>query len=54
MLKDLYYMCVDFMVAFANLFEITYRDANMLILFCLIPLVLLLDILFFLLLTSRE
>ena len=45
MLESLYYLCVDFMVAFANLFDMTYRDANMLILFGFIPLVLAADVL---------
>jgi len=43
MLFDLYYLCVDFMISFANLTNTTYRDANMLILFGLVPLIIFTD-----------
>jgi hypothetical protein len=42
-LYGLYYLCVDFMVALANFGSITYRDANILIVFGLIPAVLIMD-----------
>jgi len=41
----LYFLCVDFMLAFAHMCGVTYRDANVIILFGLIPLVLLCDLL---------
>lgn len=43
----LYYLCVDFMVNFADVAGITYRDANALILFLFIPSVLLIDVLLY-------
>lgn len=43
MLYNLYYLCVDFMVSFASLTNTTYRDANMLILFGFVPLIIFTD-----------
>jgi hypothetical protein len=45
---SLYYLCVEFMVDFANLIGGSYRDANMMILFGLLPLVLGVDFAFLL------
>ena len=50
-MHNLYYLCVDFMIAFANLFDITYRDANLIILFGLLPGIIFLDVAF--LISSR-
>lgn len=55
MAEALYFLCVDFMLAFADLIGMTYRDANMLILFGLLPAVLFCDCLIFLfLLISKQ
>lgn len=45
MVEYLYFLCVDFMLAFADLCGVTYRDANMIVLFGLVPAVLLCDLL---------
>lgn len=41
---DLYFLCVDFMIQAANLLGITYRDANIIVLFGVIPVVLFFDL----------
>ena len=35
-----YYLCVEFMIDFSNLFDISYRDSNIIILFGILPLIL--------------
>ena len=52
----IYYLCVDFMVNFADVMGWTYRDANALILFIFIPIVLLTDIVlyFLIMILNRE
>ena len=44
MLMDFYFLCVDFMIAFANLAGVTYRDSNIIILLGLIPVILTVDV----------
>ena len=46
-METLYFLCVDFMIVFANLLGITYRDANIIILFGVIPTILIFDFIFF-------
>ena len=43
-MEFLYFLCVDFMIVFANLLGITYRDANIIILFIFLPSVIFLDL----------
>jgi hypothetical protein len=51
---EFYFLCVDFMTALANLTGTTYRDTNMIILFVFLPIVIFIDIVFFLYLFKHK
>ena len=46
-METLYFLCVDFMIVFANLLGITYRDANIIVLFIFLPSVIFVDLLIY-------
>ena len=49
-----YYLCVEFMIDFSNLFGISYRDSNIIILFGILPLILTIDAAIFLVIVRRS
>lgn len=51
---EMYNMCVEFMINFANMLNISYRDANMIILFVCIPSIIAIDFILFIFLSIKR